>query len=110
MNLKGKVIQILPEQTGAGKNGEWKKQEFIIETEGQYPKKVCIAVWGDKVGTILNGAVVDIQLDAESREYNGRWYTELKAWKIDSVGGTQQQTAVNPTPTKQPQDSGDLPF
>lgn len=108
MNLKGKVIQVLPEQTGQGKNGEWKKQEIIIETEGQYPKKVCVSLWGDKVGTVLNGASVDAQLDPESREYNGRWYTELKAWKVDSVGGSTQQTASS-KPASNPQ-SDDAPF
>ena len=48
MQISGKLIQLLPQQTGQGKNGTWKKQEVIIETEGQYPKKVCIAIWGDK--------------------------------------------------------------
>lgn len=108
MNLKGKVIQVLPEQTGQGKNGEWKKQEIIIETEGQYPKKVCVSLWGDKVGTVLNGATIDAQLDPESREYNGRWYTELRAWKIESVGGSTEQTASS-KPTSNPQ-SDDAPF
>lgn len=45
MNLKGEVIRVLPEQTGTGKNGEWKKQEFIIETGGQYSQKVFIDLW-----------------------------------------------------------------
>lgn len=111
MNLKGKVIQVLPEQTGQGKNGEWKKQEIIIETEGQYPKKVCVSLWGDKVGTVLNGASVDVQLDPESREYNGRWYTELKAWKVDAVCGSPQQSAPSKPSTSEPkEDADDSPF
>lgn len=111
MNLKGKVIQVLPEQIGEGKNGEWKKQEIIIETEGQYPKKVCVSLWGDKVGTVLNGASVDLQLDPESREYNGRWYTELRAWKVDAVGGSPQQPAPSTQSAGTPkEDAGDLPF
>lgn len=108
MNLKGKVIQVLPEQIGQGKNGEWKKQEIIIETEGQYPKKVCVSLWGDKVGTVLNNASIDVQLDPESREYNGRWYTELRAWKVESVVGSPQQTTSNKQ-TSNPQ-SDDAPF
>ena len=51
MELKAKLIQLLPLQTGTGKNGEWKKQDIIVETEGQYPKKVCISIWGDKINT-----------------------------------------------------------
>jgi len=46
MELSGKVIQILPKQTGEGKNGTWEKQEYVIETQGQYPKKVCFSIWG----------------------------------------------------------------
>ncbi|MDN4166544.1 DUF3127 domain-containing protein [Cytophagales bacterium LB-30] len=84
MEVTGKVLQLLPLQTGQGKNGPWKKQEFIIETPGQYPKKVCIALWGDKVdqNPLQIGEQVTVSMDVESREYNGRWYTEVKAWKV----------------------------
>jgi hypothetical protein len=47
MEISGNIIQVLALQTGEGKNGQWKKQEFIIETEGTYPKKVCVAMWGE---------------------------------------------------------------
>lgn len=106
MNLKGKVIQLLPVETGAGKNGEWKKQSIVIETEGQYPKKVCVSLWGDKVETVANGASVDISLDLESREYNGRWYTEARAWKVDAVGGNQAPSQSSPQQSV-PQQGGD---
>lgn len=112
MNLKGKVIQLLPVETGAGKNGEWKKQSIVIETEGQYPKKVCVSLWGDKVETVANGASVDISLDLESREYNGRWYTEARAWKVDAVGGNQAPSQSSPQQSA-PQQGGDddnMPF
>lgn len=112
MNLKGKVIQVLPVETGAGKNGEWKKQGIVIETEGQYPKKVCVSLWGDKVETVANGAIVDISLDLESREYNGRWYTEARAWKVDAVGGNQapsQSTSQQSAP-QQGGDDDNMPF
>lgn len=109
MNLKGKVIQVLPEQTGTGKNGEWKKQEVIVETEGQYPKSVCISLWGDKVGTVNIGEVIDASLNPESREYNGRWYTELKVWKIEAVGNTPQQPSQQGG-TPPADDGNDMPF
>ena len=88
MQLIGKLIQLLPLQTGMGKNGEWKKQEIIVETDGQYPKKVCIAIWGDKINAqqLEIGKTLSIEFDAESREFSGRWYPELKAWKIDANG------------------------
>jgi hypothetical protein len=85
MELKGRVIQLLPLQSGMGKKGPWKKQEFIVETQSQYPKKVCLSVWGDKVDqfNLAVGQFVTAAVELESREYNGRWYTEARAWKIE---------------------------
>lgn len=90
MDIKGRVIQLLALQTGEGKNGTWKKQDFVIETDGQYPKKVCISAWGDKINesALQVGNEINVSFDVESREYNGRWYTDLKAWKIDTLGAT----------------------
>ncbi|MDR0415531.1 MAG: DUF3127 domain-containing protein [Prevotellaceae bacterium] len=90
MELKAKLIQVLPLQTGEGRNGMWKRQEIIVETEGQYPRKVCISIWGDKVNpSVLNvGCMLNIYFDIESREFNGRWYTDLRAWKIESSDET----------------------
>lgn len=91
MELTAKLIQLLPLVTGEGKNGPWKKQEFIVETSGQFPKKVCISLWGDKINeSVLQiGNTLTIQFDVESREYNSRWYTECKAWKVEVAGGNQ---------------------
>ena len=88
MQLTAKLLQLLQLQTGAGKNGQWKKQDIIVETEGTYPKKVCISIWGDKINESLlqPGAQLNISFDVESREYNGRWYTDVKAWKIEAAG------------------------
>ncbi len=86
MDLSGKVINQLPEVSGSSKTGNsWRKQEYIIETVGQYPKKVCVAVWGDKIDQfgLKLGEQVNLGIDVESREYNGRWYTEVKAYKVD---------------------------
>jgi hypothetical protein len=102
MEIKGKIIQVLPLQTGEGKNGVWKKQEFILETsDSQYPKKICMAAWGDKFG---DGAIsanneVNVSFDVESREYNGRWYTDVKVWKIDVLSGL---AGVESQPTAAP--------
>lgn len=112
MNIKGTVKQVLAVQSGESANGGWQKQEFIIETEGQYPKQVCIGLWGDKVNTVQVGSVVNVEVNVESREYNGRWYTEVKAWKVDVVSGASQPQ-VNAPQSTAPQASGDddnLPF
>ena len=92
MQLTAKLTQLLPIQTGTGKNGEWKKQDIIVETDGQYSKKVCISIWGDKIneGQLQIGNLLQIDFDIESREYNSKWYTDIKAWKIEVVNiGTQ---------------------
>ena len=88
MEVKGKVIQLLPMQSGMGKKGQWKKQEFIIETQAQFPKKICLSAWGDKVDQfrLQVGDMVTVAVDLESREYNGRWYTEARAWKLEKTG------------------------
>ncbi len=85
-------MQVLPLQTGEGRTGNpWKKQEYILEVPGQYPKKVCFNVWGDKVDTfgIQPNEELTVSFDVESREYNGRWYTEVKAWKVARGGEGQ---------------------
>jgi hypothetical protein len=96
MQLTAKLVQLLPLQTGTGKNGEWKKQDIIVETDGQYPKKVCISIWGDKIAgnQLIIGNNLNISFDVESREYNGRWYTDVKAWKIEPAGAGGQGAAA----------------
>lgn len=124
MDIKGRVIQLLALQTGEGKNGTWKKQDFVIETDGQYPKKVCISAWGDKINesALQVGNEVNISFDVESREYNGRWYTDLKAWKIEALGAianeqpsysapSSRPAAVTPLPSSlQASEDDNLPF
>ncbi|WP_162344085.1 DUF3127 domain-containing protein [Cyclobacterium salsum] len=86
MELTGKIIQALEEQSGNGRNGTWRKRDYIMETPGQYPKKVCLTVWGDKIDqfNIQEGADVTASIEVESREYNGRWYTDVKVWRVNS--------------------------
>ncbi|TDQ12961.1 uncharacterized protein DUF3127 [Algoriphagus boseongensis] len=90
MDLSGKIINQLQEVSGNSKSGNaWRKQEYIVETGGQYPKKVCVSVWGDKIDQfgLKVGEQVTLGIDVESREYNGRWYTEVKAYKVDRTSG-----------------------
>ncbi|MBZ5857497.1 DUF3127 domain-containing protein [Flavihumibacter profundi] len=111
MDISGKIIQLLGVQTGQGKNGPWKKQEFILETGDAYPKKVCIAVWGEKIdmSQFRPGDPVQVSFDVESREYNGKWYTDVKAWKVVGQGNTEGPApAYNGPIDAMPED--DLPF
>lgn len=102
MELTGKIIQILPKQSGDSRNGgTWEKQEYIIETQTQYPKKVCFNLWGDKISqfNIQEGEFISIGIDLESREYNGRWYTDVRAWKVDRPGASTGAPSASPAPT-----------
>jgi hypothetical protein len=113
MQLTAKLIQLLPIQTGSGKNGEWKKQDIILETEGQYPKKICVSIWGDKINEsqLIIGNNLKIEFDIESKEFNGRWYTDVKAWKIEIASNetvSKEIKDVEITLESEPID--DLPF
>ncbi len=87
MDVSGKIIAVLPEQGGTSKTGnEWKKQEYVLETHDQYPKKVCFQIFGaDKIqqAGIQPGEEVRVYFDIDSREYQGRWYTNISAWKVE---------------------------
>lgn len=87
LSVKGKIDQILKPESGVSKAGkEWKKQEFVIETDEQYPRKVCFTLFGDKIDLVnglSNGEDVEVSFNVESREYNGRWFHNINAWKID---------------------------
>ena len=90
LEITGKLFQKLPLQTGtsARTGSTWQKQEFVIETEDQYPKKICSSLWGDKADQLAQfniGDAMKISIDIESREYQGRWYTDIRAWKIEHL-------------------------
>lgn len=100
INISGIVLNILPLQSGTSKAGnQWQKQDFILETGGQYPRKVCICLFGDNVEKfpLQVGQSVTASVDIESREFNARWYTDVRAWNV--VYNGQQQGAPAPAPT-----------
>jgi len=121
LKITGTVQQILEEQSGESRNGPWKKQDFILETEGQYPKQICITQWGDNIDSfgITVGEKITASIDLASREYNGRWYTDVKAWRVDRPqagggGGTPPTDTGEPWPTSAPPETSGsddgLPF
>lgn len=127
MEIKGKVIFVSEIASGTSKSGNaWQKCEFCIETDGQYPKKVCFTLFGDRVKICPKvGDVVNVGFDIDAHDYNGRWFNQINAWKVEAVGTTQAQCAAapqqapqqpateTPFPPQQPtaaQDSDDIPF
>lgn len=112
MNLKAKLVELLPLQTGMGKNGQWRKQDIIVETDGQYPKKICVSVWGDKINEkqLVIGNALEIDYELESREYNGKWYTDVKAWKIVSNEDLVKRNLEEGLSEQNEVEENDLPF
>ena len=122
MDITGTVIAILPEQRFNGKNGEVVKNQFVIEHGGQYKKKAVFGVLGEdkwKQMNVVQGADVQVSFDVDAREWNGKWFGELLAWRVQNVNGQQQASAsASPSPAPQPQvqqndantDDENLPF
>ncbi len=122
LEINGKIVKILPAQTGAGKKGNWVKQEFVIETNDQYPKKICCSAWGDKADILKSfnpGDEVKVSFNLESREYNEKWYTDIRAWKIDPVNSNKTDSGKDKKSSSQEEDpfsnniqgeEEDLPF
>ena len=98
MEISGKIIQVLPEQGGVSKTSgkEWKLQAYVLETQEQYPRKVHFEVFGEdriKANPCQLDDIVTVSFDIESREFNGRWYTSIRAWKIQQGVVTTEATA-----------------
>ena len=101
MDVVGKIIQVLPAQEGIGKNGNpWKVQPYVLETLDQYPRKVHFEVFGEdriKQNPCDVDQLVTVSFDIESREFNGRWYTSIRAWRIQQGDMTQAVPGAAPT-------------
>lgn len=114
MEITGKVVKINEPLTGQSARGQWKKQELIIETEEQYPRQVCLMNWNDKANfaNLQPGTRVTAGINIESREFNGRWFTDVKIWKLDIAnagGGANQAPMPNDVPPPEIPDAND-PF
>jgi hypothetical protein len=119
LSIKGKIEQILKPESGVSRAGnEWTKQEFVVETQEQFPKKVCFTLFGDKtslIEPISTGDEVEVSFNMESREYNGKWFHNINAWKIDKVTGDNlpeppPEFSISDIPPEPDDEANDLPF
>ena len=126
--FEGLVSTVLPAQTGTSARGEWHSQNVVFEMQNNspYPRKVSVKFFNkrDEVARLVVGAAYNVTFDIESREYNGRWYTDVIARRIEPKAATQPQyseplpttsaaPASAPMPTEEPvmaQVVDDLPF
>lgn len=127
IEIEGILERKLSVQSGTSARGPWKKQDFLVRTEEAYPRTICMNVWGeDKVNelaSISDGSKVKVSVNIESREFNGRWYTDVRAWRIEVAGdsaaassvqrpasGNQEFSASAPAADSAEGDFDDLPF
>lgn len=96
MEIQVKIVNVLPVQTfTSSKTGNsYSKYTFVGETAGQYPKKIAFTVMGEDkfngMGIVVDGTYT-VSFDVESREWNGKWFTEASAWKAVRIDGAQVQ-------------------
>ena len=125
MELSGKIIAVLEPRGGVSKSGNnWKVQEYVLETHDQYPRKMCFDVFGEEKIQQFNiqaGEEVTVSFDIDAREWNGRWFNSIRAWKVDRAA---QNMAAQMPPQAAPfppagaapadfsagNDADDLPF
>ncbi len=121
MEFEGTVYKIMPVTKGTSARGEWQRQDVVFEmNEGSFTRKICVTFFNkpDEVARLKEGAAYQVSVNIESREYNGRWYTDIRAWRIQP----KQQEAAAPMPDMPPiveepayvsgpaQEVDDLPF
>jgi hypothetical protein len=110
LKINGKIVSILPIETGTSKAGkEWKKMNFVVDTGAQYNPEVCFQIFGgDKAGEFLatneEGDVITVYFNVSSREFNGKYYHNIDAWKWETL---QNEAPGQPDPVNEEED---LPF
>ena len=120
MEFEGTVYKIMPVTKGTSARGDWQRQDVVFEMQdGAYARKICVTFFNrpDDVARLKEGAVYNVSVNIESREYNGRWYTDIRAWRIQP----RQTEAPAPMPdmpplgedpsyASTPAETDDLPF
>ena len=118
LNITGEVTKVLDEESGEGRNGPWRKRAFILTTPGEYPRDVCVIQWGDNIDkfAVRTGETITAYIDIQSREFKERWYTDVKAWKIERKADGRAPSPRDEVPplTEEPEGLSDeddaLPF
>lgn len=98
LELEGKLKTVLERQSGSGARGAWVRQDFVIEyQDGNYPAEACFSAWGqDKVDDLNRfrpGDAVKVAFTVKAREFNGRWYNDLRVWRLSPAQSGAQAAA-----------------
>lgn len=120
MEFEGTVYKILPLTKGTSARGDWQRQDVVFEmNEGSFARKICVTFFNkpDDVARLREGATYTVSVNVESREYNGRWYTDVRAWRLQpkqeqpSVPGADLPPLTEePSFGSTPAEVDDLPF
>lgn len=107
LKIKGRLIAVLPTVTGVSKAGkDWSKKDFVIETdEGQYSKKIAFTLFGDKtnaVDSVAVGTELEVSFNIDSREFDGKWYSNINAWLVKPIAPAPAQYSETPPPPQIP--------
>ena len=86
MEFEGVVYKIMPPVKGTSARGEWQRQEVIFDLPSEFSRKVCVIFFNkeSEVARLREGATYTVSFNLESREYNGSWYTDVRAWRVQS--------------------------
>ncbi len=100
MEFEGKLIQILAPTSGTSARGQWQRQDVIFEMTQEFSRKVCVTFFNkpDDVARLRIGESYVVSVNVESREYNGRWYTDVRAWRVQP----KQEAQPAPMPDMPP--------
>ena len=108
LELEGKIKTKLPAQGGTSARGAWTRQDFVVEyQDGNFPAEACFSAWGqervDELARYNEGDAVKVSFNVRAREYGGRWYNDLRVWRLSAAGAPQAQAAPQAAPYAAPQ-------
>ena len=115
LTITGKLSRKLSVESGTSKAGnEWKKQTFILDTGSQYNPEICFQLFGDEKIELLNhhdeGEHIKVSFNLSSKEYNGRYFHNIDAWRIESIEKSEETSEDIPEFNSSAEDEDDLPF
>lgn len=101
LELEGRIKTKLPVQSGTSARGAWARQDFVVEyQDGNYMSEACFSAWGqdrvDELARFGEGDAVKVSFNVRAREYGGRWYNDLRVWRLSAAGAPQAQAAPQP--------------
>ncbi len=114
MEIEGKIIAVLPKQEGtsARTGNHWASQEYVLETHDQFPRKCCFRIFGEERINAMNvqaGEELRVSFDIDAREYNGRYFNTINAWRVDRVDPAAAVATPPPADYAQPSVPGAFP-